>query len=404
MKVAVTTSLFTKRYVKINSCHKIKQTYVHFNNEYNSISFAGMSRIIFYLILITTTCNLSFGQSSILDLQPEWLQHRDGDYVAFDQDATARTLYFIVEAGKYPGGELNIESSSPYFLFLNGKLSGEFSGGVGFSIDSLAAKHAAGKIIACIYQEQINPRELRTYISKLNVRSGDSGPPYRPASDFKDFVILSGLLIIIFFLVISQLNPKLASDYFSVIKIFSPREADDAQSNARLTSSNNFQFYVGCSMLLALYLLITLYNLPDAYALPLKFQADSFGGIVWQWIKLSTFILGLFLLKIVVVFIVTRLFNMKGLARVHFFNWVRLMLIVFGGATTIAFSYYILRGQSETIFVGFLSLIVATLIGWIFIVFMKLNGKTEHSMFHLFSYICATELIPLLITIKVLFQ
>ena len=95
---------------------------------------------------------------------------------------------------------------------------------------------------------------------------------------------------------------------------------------------------------------------------------------------------------------------MRGLARVHFFNWVRLLLIVFGGATIIVFSYYILRGQNETIFVAFLSLIVGTLIAWIFIVFMKLNGKTEHSMFHLFSYICATELIPLLITIKVLFQ
>lgn len=363
-----------------------------------------MSRILFLLVCLNHLSHLSYGQQTTLDLQPSWLVHEDGKYIPHDLDAGTNTIYLKLEPAKFPGADLRIASSRPYFLFVNGKLSGEYKGASSFSIDSLAGRHLSNELLTCIYQQSINPRELKTTVAKLKSTLGEAAPPYRPSTHFKDFVIISGLTIIIFFLTISQINPKLASDYFSVEKIFSPREADDAQSNARLTSSNNIQFYIGCSLLLAFYLIIILYHLPDAYALPLRFQADGFWSLVWQWIRLAFLILIVFMIKIVIVFMLTRLFNMRGLARVHFFNWVRLLLIVFGGATIIVFSYYILRGQNETVFVVFLSLIVATLIAWIFIVFMKLNGKTEHSMFHLFSYICATELIPLLITIKVLFQ
>lgn len=362
-----------------------------------------MSRFLFLLFCLNAIAFSSIGQTTI-DLQPSWQQYANGKYLPYDVDATGNTIYFNIESAKYPGAQLKVESSRPYFLFLNGRLAGEFTGSVSFPLDSLAGRYATNRLLAGIFQTAINPRELKTFMIRHDAQRAELTPTYRPSSNFKDFVIVSGLIIIIFFLVIAQINPKLAADYFSVGKIFSPREADDTQSNARLTSSNNFQFYIGCSLLLALYLLIILYHLPEEYALPLKFRATTFWLIVWQWIRLSALILVMFIAKIIIVFMLTRLFNMRGLARVHFFNWMRLILIVVGAATILVFSYYILRGQNETIFVTFLSLIVATLIAWIFIVFMKLNGKTEHSMFHLFSYICATELIPLLITVKVLFQ
>ena len=95
---------------------------------------------------------------------------------------------------------------------------------------------------------------------------------------------------------------------------------------------------------------------------------------------------------------------MRGMARFHFFNWIRLLLVVFGTATIILFMYFISRGDSSDFFVILLFLVIAALIAWIVVAFFKLSGRSEHSMFHLFSYICATEIIPLLITVKVLFQ
>jgi hypothetical protein len=226
----------------------------------------------------------------------------------------------------------------------------------------------------------------------------------KPHSYFRDFVVVAGLVIILLFLVALHLNPKLASDYFSAARILSAREAEDSQSSARLTSSSNVQFYILCSLMIGFYLLIILQNLPSEFALPVRFQASGFWSLWWQWLKLSTIIFYIFLLKIVIIFLLTRLFGMRGMARFHFFNWIRLLLIVFGAATILLFVYFISRGGSSYFFVVSLSIVVIALVGSIVVAFFKLSGRSEHSMFHLFSYICATEIIPLLITVKVLFQ
>jgi hypothetical protein len=217
-------------------------------------------------------------------------------------------------------------------------------------------------------------------------------------------VVVAGLIIILFFLVALRLNPKLTSDYLSLSKLFSSRESDDSQASARLTSSANVQFYILCSLLIGFYLHIVFHSLPLRFALSEHFQASGFWMISWQWMKLSGIIFFILLFKIFLVFSLTRLFGMRGMARYHFFNWIRLLLLVFGAATVVLFMYFIARGSSPDYFVIFLSVVVVALIVWIMLAFFKLRSRSGHSMFHLFSYLCGTEIIPLLITVKVLFQ
>jgi hypothetical protein len=334
-----------------------------------------------------------------------WLVYQDGTYSPIsDKSNVSNTVYFKVDLYRNLGAALKIESAKPYFIFINGQLITESSTEVSFRLDSLADKYSSPMLVG-IYQDKLNPRSLNTTITlNKKVSAGDDELSEKPVTYFRDFATLTGLMLIVLFVSIINLNPKLASDYFSVVKIFSLREVDDAQSNARLTSSANIQFYIACSLLIGFFLLLILRHLPDDYALPLRFSASSFWQIMWQWLRLSMIVLMLFGFKIFLVFNLTRLFDMKGVARIHFFNWVRLMLIVIGVCTVVVFVYYISRGQYPGFFSGFLAAVTCLLIAWIIVVFMKLNGKTEHSMFHLFSYICATEIIPLVITIKVLFQ
>jgi hypothetical protein len=339
------------------------------------------------------------------NLREEWMVWTGKDYHLMDSTSYSglSTIYVKLDAGKHRGGMLKISSAEKYFLFINGKLIAEHSGRLLLSVDSLADAHYSSALLIAVHQEKINERDLQ--LSVLD-RAQEQARVIieKPDTWFRDFVIAAGLLIIILFVVISQVNPKLASDYFSVLKIFSLREADDIQAAARLTSSTNVQFYISCSLLLGYYLLILFQHLPGTYAIPIQFQSHSFGSAIWQWIKLSTIILGFFFLKITIIFSLTRLFGMRGMARLHFFNWVRLMLIVFGICSIVVFLYFINHGQRPEFFATFLSVIGAALIGWVLLAFLKLNGKSEHSLFHLFSYICATEIIPLLITVKVLYQ
>jgi hypothetical protein len=366
-----------------------------------------MIKYLLVLLLLSVISCLSAQPkvSSEKNLRSNWIKYEDGKFEYLGQEnSLINTLYLKIETNQFSGGLLSIQSARPFFIFFNGQVAGEYEGKKLFNLDSLTRIHYTPSFIVAIHQKDINPRDLKTAIIVPVREASTLVSPLKPVTYFRDFVILSGLIVILLFLLIIRLNPKLTSDYFSVIRIFSLREGEDAQSNARLASSSNLQFYIICSLLLGFYMMIVIHHLPDEYILPLYFKGSTFWTTVWQWIRISTVILSIFFIKILLVFSLTRLFGLKGLARIHFFNWVRLLFIVFGGSSIILFVYYILRGQSPVFFISFLTLVVGTLTVWVFIAFLKLNGKTEHSMFHLFSYICATEIIPLLITIKVLFQ
>jgi hypothetical protein len=204
-------------------------------------------------------------------------------------------------------------------------------------------------------------------------------------------------------IVIAKLNPKLAADYFSVTRIFSMREGDDSQAYSRIASSTNILFYVYCSLMLGYFLMIVLHFLPAQYSVAILFQPSNFWQALVGWLEISLIVLGIFFLKIVLVYAMSYIFGMREIGGIHFFNWVRLLLGVFGLLTVVVFLYFAAHGHRENFYSFLLSAMAWTLAGWTILIILKLQRQLSHSMFHLFSYICATELIPFLITIKVLY-
>ncbi|MGC1243071.1 MAG: DUF4271 domain-containing protein [Chryseosolibacter sp.] len=341
------------------------------------------------------------------DLRTEWMTFEDGSYKPLSAlpFTGLNTIYFELDRGRFGGKLLLLESSEPYFLFVNGKVMAEYQGRVVLNIDSISGVIHSPTYRMAIRQDKINERDLRAEIVSLEpLVSREDENAGKPYSFLRDFVVICGLTIILFFLLLVRLYPKLSADYFTLSRMLTAREADDGQTSARLTSSSNIQFYILCSLVIGLYLLIILYNLPVDYALPIRFHASGFWMIWVQWLKLSGFVFVALIAKLFIIFSLTRLFGFRGMARFHFFNWIRLLLVVFGAGTIVLFMYFISRGDSPDTFVMFLSLVIVALIVWIIVAYFKLSARSGHSMFHLFSYLCATEIIPLLITVKVLFQ
>lgn len=366
---------------------------------------------VFPLVFFLLTCSSVFAQEKftvLKDLKGEWMTYEENSYRAITEIPLSglNTVYFELQPTKYPAGAyLRLQSDKEYFLFINGKVRGEYKGQVLLNLDSLVQAAYSAHYLLAIHQKKINSKNLTSQIILRRPPSAViTDTVARPYSYLRDFVVVSGLLIILLFILTMRLNPKLAAEYFSIPRMFASRDVEDSQASGRLTSGSNVQFYILCSLLIGFYLLIILYNLPPKFALPNRFYASGFWMICWQWLKLSVIIFYVFVLKIFIIFSLTRLFGMRGMARFHFFNWMRLLLVVFGSATVVLFIYFISHGTRYDFFVVFLSLMVAALITWTVVAFFKLSGRNEHSMFHLFSYLCATEIIPLLITVKVLFQ
>lgn len=355
---------------------------------------------IFLIALVLGPCTM-FGQTG---RSLPWFAFEDGKYVAWNEASEAPNTVYLMLSKEIRNHRLKIESTKPFFVFVNGKVAGEFKGAVAFNTDSLWNAYPVKKLILAVHQRSLNERDLSTQLIGTNPTFSDEEDLAKRPTYFKDFVVVTGLLLVIYFVVIARTNPKLTGDYLSVTKMLSLRESDDVQANARLMNSANLQFYLCSSMLLALTLSMIFQHLPDRFAIPGKFESTSFWSSAGQWFMLTLVIVGLFFAKSILIFLSTRLFGLEGFARIHLFNWMRLMLLFCGALSVIIFVYFIWRNNNPEVFLFFLNAITVALALWVVLVFLKLNGRSEHSMFHLFSYICATEIIPLLIISRVLYK
>lgn len=360
-------------------------------------------KIIFLLLL----CLPIFSQAQDFvakDFKPEWQMYQGERYVPFDADAKSSTVYFWLEPSQHGGQLLRIESSEPFTVFIDGQLFASGNGKVDLPVDSVKSIFMVPVLLVAVHQEKIREGGLQTLIvSKAPVKTAEVEQPMS-FSSFRDFVIVGMLILVSVLILVVQLNPKLAADYFSIIKMFFLREGEDNQMYSRITSSINFLFYAYCSLMIGYYLMIIFRFIPSDYVVALAFQTDTFGEAMFLWIKLSAIVLAIVFLKVLLVYVLSMMFGLIELAGIHIFNWIRVLLVVFGSLTLLLFFYFILHGQSENFHVVLLKIISWLLVGWMFLIVLKLSKRMSHSMFHLFSYICATELIPLLITIKVLYN
>jgi hypothetical protein len=140
------------------------------------------------------------------------------------------------------------------------------------------------------------------------------------------------------------------------------------------------------------------------YPIASEFHAETFGGIVWQWFKLSGVVLIILFGKIIVVFGLSYLFGIREVQGIHFFNWIRMLVVFFGVLSAVLFVYFLWHGHAVQTHMFFLKLLGWISAAWMILIFFKLSGRANASLFHLFSYICATELIPFLLIIKVLYN
>jgi len=342
--------------------------------------------------------------SVVKDFENEWRVYQNERYKPFsEKEGKVSTIYFSLEANKFTGTFLVIRSHEPTTLFINGQLGAKTNTELMLKVDSLSDVFQSTVLRITIHQDEIHERGLQTLIQSKARASSTFNDPFLRFSSFRDFAIIGMLVLIVMLIVIIQLNPKLASDYFSITKIFSVREGEDSQAYSRITSSINILFYVYSSLMLGYYLMVIFHFLPSQNATALFFQATTFWEALIQWLELSLIVLGLFFLKIMLVYGLSFVFGMREIGGIHFFNWVRLLLGVFGMLTIVLFLYFISHGHRQGFYVFLLGTMFWVLAGWTILIILKLHRQMGHSMFHLFSYICATELIPFLITIKVLY-
>lgn len=341
------------------------------------------------------------------DLGSSWLVFDDGGYRPFvaDQDAGTKIIYLSIDASQYHGQYLQTIGEQNPAIFINGQLIKQANTKkTTLSVDSLREALQASMWLVGIYQSYINPENLQVHL--VSPSSGDASLPYgvRKPTYFSDFVIVGLLILLILFAMMMRMNNKLTSEYFSVLKVFTGQESEDAQLYTRTGGGSSILFHAFCCLILSFCMVIIFHYVGAKFAVAWTFRATTFAEAFLQWGKLFMILFMVFMFKISLIYVMSRFFGLSDLFGLHALNWLRLMLVASGLLTIVVTGYHISRGLNTNIYAALLWSVAWILLTWVIILFPKVVRRSGFSLFHIFSYLCATELIPLLVSIKLLYN
>jgi hypothetical protein len=344
------------------------------------------------------------GPAVVKDLRSEWLRFDQGTYrpLAGQPTKDLHTVYFFVKASSFKGQYLSIKSTEDWNLFVNGMLiqSGRSRQ---LSIDSLALAYSdemffgvnSPAAIGLLQTEVVAP--LHAAITST-AESAERRPTF-----FRDYGILACAILSIFLLILFRTSPQLAVDYFSFAKIFSVQERNETQLASRITSSANLLFYLFCALLTGFFLSAVFYFSGSHFQVAKSIDISSLSTAFVAWLKLSFFILLLLASKLIIVLLFSSLFNFRETISFQFFNFLRFVLftgVCMGMATLI---YFMFRGVQTIFFEKVMVWALVLLSVGSVMVLIKLLARAPFSFLHLFSYLCASEIIPLVVIIKIFF-
>lgn len=332
----------------------------------------------------------------IEDLKPQIKTFKES-ILKEDSNLNSSDAHLVLDLSQHRGQQLFIDSKKIFYLFINSTFVLKHRGLIKLEADSLRQKYS-NSVFLSIYQKN-GTKDLSIKWTVLQPHDEMYNPP-RPLLVFSNFILVSSLALIIFFTILFRTNPQLTQDYLNLAKLFYLRDREENQITLRITSSVNLLFYLFCSLLASLALITALYFAKEGLTFITYPSFTTTSRYLWQWLFLALGILGVLIAKLAFVALIALLFGWKDITGVQFFNFIRILILSLSLIAIVSVFCF-----SFGIHVNYFTLLKAGCILMLMgagLLYFKLEARTTFHSFHLFSYLCATEIFPLMILVKVL--
>jgi len=368
-----------------------------------------MQRVRFFLGVLLFNITVSgFAQPLIehqvvSDLRKDWKVFSDDQFESYESTAHVKeqTIYFEVDPGRYSKGSyLKLEGARPFSVYINYQQIASGSKLVALDLDSLRSEVPEPWLLSAYHDKGLS--WLQTQVISPSVLRADTTNSLRGAEFYLDFSIIVSVFLLIYFVVLLRSNPRLTMDYLNFIRLFSIQEREDTLLNSRISASVNILYYLFGSLVAGFALLTIFHFGGNLIPISESFGVDSLGQTFLQWLKISGLILTVLLVKLILLLSLARLFDFREAPTPQFYNYVRLTFFTSIVSGVVCICYFVFKIQSPEAYSFLLSAIVLLLIFWVLIIGLKLLRRSTFRLFHLFSYLCASELIPIVILVKVL--
>lgn len=365
----------------------------------------------FILILFSFLGGLTSGIPSALaqperqrteDLTPQWKVLENGQWKSFEQrTGKPRTIYFTIDPLRNSGSQLEFDGFREYSVWLNGKLLVHRNGGrMVMDIDSLATLTHRELTIAVHARRGLE--FLATTIITPTLTAVDIDERRREGH-LVNFSLLVFFILGIYFIALVRSNPRLTLDYFNMVRLMSLQERDESLVMGRITSSFSILVYVFIGLWASYLLLIisqfagTLWIVAGDYSI--NGLVDAF--LKWGWITAALF--AAVFAKILLVLLMSRIFNTREGAAVQMLNFFRLLAGLVMILSIILLFYFIFDTIAQQYYLNLITLVIWIFGLWAVLIFVKLLNKSSFTLFHIISYLCASEFFPIIILFRVLF-
>jgi hypothetical protein len=360
-----------------------------------------MFRILFLVLLAITTASAQ--RVPIYDLSKDWQVLESSTYVNYtDARSSSDAVYFTLDARRFRSYDLEISGARHFSIWINGKLVKQSEGGIiRFDIDSLSDLYHTPMTVGLYAHKGLS--RMKTNVVTFSAHSANEEELLRQKNHLRDFSTLGVIILVLGFLVMLRFNRRMLFDYFDFTKLLSLQERDESLVAGRITSRFSILIYLYLSAWCAYLFLITFQHIGEDWMIIGDFTIRSVGDGFLKWGQL-TLVVGLILfIKVSIVLSLSIVFRMREGGSIQVLNYFRLISFLLMILSIILVFYFVLTTKSPHYYENLIVITAWIMAGWGVLIFLKLLNKSTYSVFHLFSYLCASEFFPIIILFKSLF-
>ncbi len=353
---------------------------------------------------------------AVKDLKSQWLNvDRSGShYVPYVQGRTLNYPVLGVLLDGSEGSGLTLSACVPEgtSVFLNNMIVHRTDSErcLFYNLDSLKSRHPNQSLFFSFFRRNLDPGTMSTTlmasrtVDELQAQSGPIIQITRRSGDhFTDFFIVAILIVAAFYAFLINRYPKGNRDFFNFSKAFSLTLKEEKVLTQRNMSTANTLFFIMYGMAIAL-IIVLFWKVFDGIPEIFEFiSLDTFKSCLFSWLVLSFMAFLVVELKYLLIRMLSSLLNVDRIAQIHFFDFVRIGLIFISATLMVSAALYLGKVNQTIVYTSLLYAFVFLLGIRIIILLFKLIGDTSYRKIHLISYLCTTEILPLLIGIRIFF-
>jgi hypothetical protein len=267
-----------------------------------------------------------------------------------------------------------------------------------WSLDSLKQIYKTDIITITLFREQHfqEPVDATIGYKFSRTQAGQTINPMvlRPIDEKTDYFKILLLLVFGFFVILQSVFPAELLEFYNIDSITNYRLNDTLLHRFRSITKIQVLIIVFEAVLLSAVMLVVLHY----YKNPLGSTFFMYWNPVFGWLVLFFITFISLWLKYIVILFFSMLFNVFERANLYFIEYNRITLL-FYSMVFILLAYALINfPQNITALISGLSIVVfAFYFVRMVVLYFKLHNVVSINNLHLFSYLCATELVPIVI-------